>query len=220
MSKNIVEAYIEFNNQLIILISGLPGCGKLALAKNISRDFKITLLDQENYFIKDYDIMTEIKVEDNIYNVVNWYTDEAIDWDLLNKDIDLYKAKGVVVAGFSLPSDKITSKIDYHVHLNISKQQCLEKRSQCLEKYKQYDIVDKSVMNKLVYPYYLDSRSRSKIDNFVNITDLSDDQVYDIVFDIIINFIQQKVTSRKLPECKSVKITAELLDEPTNLYIS
>ena len=26
--KNIVEAYIEFNKQLIIIISGLPGCGK------------------------------------------------------------------------------------------------------------------------------------------------------------------------------------------------
>ena len=226
MSKNIVEAYIEFNGQLIILVSGLPGCGKLTLANNISRDLKIKLLEQDNYFKKDYNDKIEVKVENDTIEIINWYTDDAIDWEKFNKDIDLYKDKGVVVSGFSLPIDKIINKIDFHIHLNISKQLCLERRVKCSEQYKKSDIVDKVIMNKFIYPYYIEARDKSKIDKYLNITNLNDDQVYDTVFDLIIEFIKNYIKNNETKfqknnnndECKNIKITAELL-EPTNLFI-
>lgn len=224
MSKNKVEAYIEFNGQLIILISGLPGCGKLTLANNISRDFKILLLQQDDYFKKNYNITTEITVENDSNQVINWYTDDAIDWERLNHDINLHKEKGIVITGFSFPADKIISKIDIHIHLNISKQQCLERRAKCLEKYIQSDVIDKTMMNKLIYPYYIDARNRSKIDNYINITNLNDDEVYDLAFDLILKFMdiyfknRDSNVQKNTNECRNLKITAELI-EPTNLFI-
>ena len=38
---NIVEKYIEVNDGMFILISGLSGTGKTKLAKNIAKDFKL-----------------------------------------------------------------------------------------------------------------------------------------------------------------------------------
>ena len=38
---NITEVYNKFNNQLIILISGLSGSGKTSLAHKIEKDFKL-----------------------------------------------------------------------------------------------------------------------------------------------------------------------------------
>ena len=46
---NIVEEYTLQNKQLIILISGLSGTNKSALAKEIQRDLKIKLENLDDY---------------------------------------------------------------------------------------------------------------------------------------------------------------------------
>ena len=196
---NIVEAYIKYKKQLLIFISGLPGCGKLSLSKAISEDFKLKLIDQIDYYKSDYNVKSTLS--DGTV-VINWYNDEAIDWLKLNNDINEFKSTGLIVTGISLPSDKLTSVVDYHIHLNISKQVCMEKRRDFLEKNKdnnkynqEYKLLgtplEKSIMNQLIYQYYLDSRQKSKINKFINITELSDDKVYDDAFDQIIRFITE-----------------------------
>ena len=42
---NILEAYIKYNGQLIIFISGLTGCGKTKLAKKLAFDYKCKILN-------------------------------------------------------------------------------------------------------------------------------------------------------------------------------
>jgi hypothetical protein len=238
---NIVEAYIKFNGQLIILISGLSGCGKLALAKNISRDFKIKLLDQHNYYKKDYNVVTSLP---DGTKIINWYTDDAIDWEKFNGDINNNKKDGVVVIGMSFPIDKLKFDPDYHVHLNINKQLCLEKRKEFLEKHKEeyadeYKIIntptEKLIMNQFIFPYDIESNKNSKINKFVNINNLSDDQVYDIVYDLLKDFIQKYLNHHdatteagaKTPKVSKVSrqdssdtisASIELLDEPQYLY--
>ena len=125
---NIVEKYIDINKQFIILISGLPGCGKQELGKFIARDFGFELLDTYNYYKKKYDEkIVLVDEENNELELINWYTDDAINWDKLNDDIDKFKKNGVVVIGVSLPKSKIISNVDFHIHLNISKQKSIEK---------------------------------------------------------------------------------------------
>ena len=196
---NIVEAYIKFKGQLLIFISGLPGCGKLELAKNISEDFKLKIIDQYNYYIQNYS--ETIKLPDGT-EVINWYTDDAIDWDKFNQDIDEMKGDGLIVIGISFPEDKITSKPDYHIHLNISKQACVERRKMFLEKHKDDEkytedynlmgsVVEKLKMNQLIFPYYLESIKKAKINKFLNINEMNNDAVYDAAFDALIDMIKK-----------------------------
>ena len=50
---NIVEKYAEINGGILILISGLSGTGKTKLAKNIARDFKIDIINENKYCDKN-----------------------------------------------------------------------------------------------------------------------------------------------------------------------
>lgn len=193
---NIIEAYIKFKGQLIIFISGLPACGKLTLAKTIHNDFKLRLINQFNYYKEDYNVTT--KLHDGT-TLINWYTDDAVNWDKFNADIEDAKSKGVIVVGFSLPEDKLTVKPDYHIHISMPKQICMEKRKKYVEKHKdehpeEFKILDtpaeKLKMNQLIYPYYLESKNKSKINKFINVIDMNASQIYDIAFDAIIDFIE------------------------------
>ena len=243
---NIVEAYIKFKNQLIIFISGLPACGKLKLAKKVKRDFNLKLLNQFDYYRKDYNVKTTL--QDGTI-LINWYTDLAIDWIKLNEDIDKYKKDGITVVGFSLPEDKFDKKdIDFHLHLNIPKQLCMEKRKDFVEKNKDKDkykeefsligtVTEKLRMNQLIFPYYLESMKKSKINKFINIATMSDDEVYDTAFKYLIDFIEDylypedtasnsntpKVTKIKKninikTESSSLSFSGELLNRPKYSY--
>lgn len=194
---NIVEAYIKFNGQLIIIISGLSGCGKRKLAEYISDDFNIKLLKQSNFKIKDYDENIELK---SGRKVVNWYTNDAYDWNALNEAINENKNKGVIIEGMSFPKDKLNFMTDIHLHLSISKQNCYEKKKILIEKQKdkypkRYEDLEsghiKLKFNQIILPYYFNSLKESVITKFINGNDLSDEKIYDSAFDIIIEFIQK-----------------------------
>ncbi len=134
MVKNIVEAYKEFNGQLIILISGLSGSGKTILAENICRDFKLKEINVRDYYKKDYNETIKLP---NEKTVVNYDTDDAVDWTKLNEDINKLKKDGVVVIGHVFPTDKLDFKADYHTHLKISKQELKKKRLEYIENHKE-----------------------------------------------------------------------------------
>lgn len=238
---NIVEAYIKFKGQLLIFISGLSGCGKLSLAKNIARDFKLKLIDQFDYYKTNYDVT--VSLPDGT-TLINWYTDDAVDWNKFNEDIDKFKNNGLLVVGFSLPEDKITSIPDYHLHLNASKQVCMEKRKTFLENHKdkyeeEYKLIgtqtEKLKMNQLIFPYYLESIRKSKINKFINITPkqtehsdqiiMSDDEIYDEAYNIIITFIKNylyapvnetSTETTKTPKVSQVSKTKKLYKKNSN----
>lgn len=229
---NIVEAYIKFQGKLLIFVSGLSGCGKSTIGKRIAKDFKLKLIDQFDYYKKDHN--TKVTLPDNT-TIINWYMDDAIDWDKFNNDIDEFKTNGLVVIGFSLPEDKMTSMHDFHIHLNISKQICMEKRKAFLEKYKdkyeeEYKLIDtpteKLKMNQVIYPYYIESTKKSKINKFVNMNTMTDDEAYDDIFNVLIKFIsdylyQPRTNTNQSPKSTTIntpKVTdiASSVSENTN----
>jgi cytidylate kinase len=196
---NIVEAYLKFNKQLIFVVSGISGCGKTTMTKKLSVDLNIKYINQFDYYIKNYNNSVILS---NGTTVNNWYTDDAIDWDRLNNDINKYKTDGVVISAFSLPTDKINFSIDYNIHIWITKTNCVEDRRKFLKKHKdiygsQYKSIendtDKLEMNKLIYPYYLESNKKMNIDERINGNDIRTKEVYDIVWDKIIDHIQQYI---------------------------
>lgn len=176
---NIVEAYIKFKGQLIIFITGISGCGKNKLAKSIANELNLKLFDQNEYYIPDFNKQTKLI---NGQTVVNWYDDDAIDWNKLNKDIE--ESKQCVVTGMSI--SKITLKPDYHIHINLSKQKCIEKRRRFLTKYKEHhqqeyahinSQMEKSIMNTVIYPYILEKLKESKVNFYINADDKTFEQI-------------------------------------------
>ena len=188
---NVVEAYIKFNKQFIIFISGLsPGSGKTLVAKNIKKDLGFKMLNQINYYKKDYN--NKIKLP-NDKEIINWDSDESIDWISFNKDIKKNKSKGLIICGFSFPKDKMTEKADFHIHLSISKKNNLEKRKEMTKNNDKYSHLDfntiKLIMNQLTYPYYLDTLNRSNINKFINTNKYNKNEIYNLVFDSLMEFI-------------------------------
>lgn len=194
---NIVEAYIKFNEQLIIVISGMPGCNKKSYAKVICNDLHLKFIDQNEYYKKDFNNI--IEVNDMKFN--NIYTDDAIDWDKFNEDINKYKKDGILISGISFPQDKLSFKVDYHLHLGMTKQQCLEKRKKYINKHKdqypeEYDFVhsDNEItrMNNYIYPYYEKVKDTS-INKFINIKTHTKDEILDMVWTNVMEFIKKHV---------------------------
>lgn len=197
---NIVEAYIKLKKKLIILISGLSGSGKTKLGKNISQLFKMELVNEKKYYIKDYN--KTINLNNNI-NIINWDSDDVYDWKTFNEDIIKYSTEGVVVIGSAFPTDKLIFSADYHIHIKLSKQNILKKRARHSEKHgKKYDTnIQQMIMNNATYPYYLDVTSRSNITKFINANeyvdmDNYDDILYDIAYDYLIDQINKNVYNK------------------------
>lgn len=195
---NIIEVYTKFKKQFVILITGITGCGKTSLARNISNVFKFVMLDQNNYYKKDHN--TEFILPSG-KTVINWDTHDAIDWDALNRDVNKFKFRGVVVSGFALPSDKLDFDPNLHIQIFVAKQICVERRKKYIrinkqrypEYFKDMEEDDELVkMNKLTYPYHQKVLSESKIDHKINASDLDNNAVfadaYKKIIDIVSNF--------------------------------
>lgn len=196
---NIIEAYIKFNSQLIIVISGIHGCGKSSVAKRIAKDLNLKWLDQHDYYDKTYNKTVTLSDDTTL---VNLSTDDAIDWDSLNKSVNATKSKGLVVSGMSFPKDKIKFEPDYHLHISLSKQNCIQKRKEFLEKHKDkypedYARIGSTTetlkMNKLIYPYYMETVKNMAVNKFINANKFSKDEVIVEAWTLAITFIQQFV---------------------------
>lgn len=192
---NVVEAYIKFNKQMIILISGLPGSYKSEVAKNLAKDFKLSYHNLREYTKADYN--TEVELP-NGSKMVDWDSVDAFDWDKVNETLENEKSKGIVMVGTTFPSNYITANIDNHSHIKISKRNYITRRHENLKKNpdkggnaKLVELIDtptESLMiNKVIFPNYLQNVEKSNINKFINANEMSADDIYDDLFDYLLN---------------------------------
>lgn len=196
---NIVQAYKKFIGQLIIIISGMSESGRSELAKNISEDFEMKIIQQNDYYIKNYS--KEIELPNGV-KTINWFNDDAYDWVKLNEDVTKNKTHGIIIVGICFPNNKLKFEVDYHIQLSIKKSVLLDRMEKLLEKNKdkypeKYEEMNsgklKLIFNQLSYPYFLNSAQVSTINKFINATEMSNEQIYDIIFDYLIQDIEKKV---------------------------
>jgi uridine kinase len=201
---NVVEAYIKFNKQLIILITGFSGSGKTLLARKIQRDFKLEFINLNDYYKENYDKIVDLGHE---VKVIDWDDPESIDWDKFNKKIDSIKNKGVVCSGFGFPSDKINFEPNFHIRIDIPKAKLIEMRHKYLDENKDNklnDIKDSRaellILNKLSYQHHEEIKTKSKYTykySLFNEEDLDPDKIpdktYDDIFEYLIKEIQKNL---------------------------
>jgi hypothetical protein len=189
---NIVDAYIKFNGELIILISGLSGSGKSRLANNIAKDFKITKLDIEMHCKKDFN--KTVKLPNDVV-VTDWDDAESYDWKTINKLVNENKNKGVVLCAPYFPTKLLEFNSSFHIHIKITKQHLIESRKKFVkenqERCEKLNDLEALIVNQITYPWYLKYLEESKIDKYINSKEMTLDQVYDECCTFLFFRIQQ-----------------------------
>ena len=192
---NILEAYIKFNEQLIILISGFQGSGKGKLADQIKSLFKIDIINTNNYYIKNYN--KTVKLHDGT-EIVDWDNIDSIDWERLNRNINNKKKEGIIIVGFAFPTEKLDFSPDFHLHVKISKQNLIERRHEYIEQHPDTKLkelkdshIDLMILNQITFPHYISYNEKSKINKFLNANENTSEQLFDISYDYMIEEIQK-----------------------------
>lgn len=192
---NIVEAYIKKKGQLIILVSGFSGSGKTTLAREIERDFKIKFVNLNDFFKEEYNEVVDLGHD---IKVIDWDNPNAINWDKFNEIIDKEKQSGIVVSGFSFPSDKLKFSYDFHINLYIKKDKLIEKRQKYLEENKDNPLNEISdertqltIINNLTFKHFLATKDKNAY--VIDSSDLTPDEIYDRIFEYIIKGIEKVI---------------------------
>ncbi len=206
-NMNILDAYIKYNKQLIIFISGLSGSNKSKIAQNLANEFKINFINTRDYLNKN--IYDEKELPNGkkirIYNEFKWS-------EILDK-INELKGQGIIVSGEYFPIDKLNEiYVDLHLHIKLTKQNIIKKRLNYIKmlndnEKKSYndDDTETLIVNQILYPYYLDILQKSHINKFINANEyieLNEDEynekVTDKIFNIVIENIIENLKSKKL----------------------
>lgn len=194
---NIVEAYLKYKGQYIILVSGFSGSGKTTIAKFLASLFKFKLINQNNYHVpKDiYDIEKNYVILKNESKVLNWDNIyESVDWDKLNSDIDNFKTQGVIVCGFGFPKSLLKFTPDCHLHIKISKQNLIKNREDYYDRNKMVDIdreFEKTILNQVTFPIYLKIAEESTIDKYINANDTTNEKIKEDTFSYLMFVINE-----------------------------
>ena len=199
---NIVEAYIKFNNGLIILLSGLSGSGKSNIASMIENDFKIKKINIEDFCVTENNRnITLTDDNDNKLDVKDWDHIDAYDWNAINTHINQNKINGVVVCGPYFPTNVLTFKPSFHIDIKISKQILIDRRHQYIEQHLKecpdFEKIfntpfERIIINKITYSHYVEYRNQSKVDLTIDVIDSTQtlDNIYDNIFDFLMKKIQ------------------------------
>lgn len=221
-SLNIVEAFIKFNRQLIIFISGLSGSGKTSQAEKLSKDLKIRVIYVRDYYknykdreiylsenttnnqhvnsdnVTDLDTTLDIKLSNNKL-VKNQYSTKLIDKDKLNEDINNFKKNGLIISGFPLPKDTIDSNIDLHIHISINQTTYIQYQEKKKNPLNSQDIELK--YQQVIKPFYKNIIKDLQINKFLNSKKfVSKEQLYDEIWDTSIDYIKKWLKTQN-PQC-------------------
>lgn len=228
---NIVEAYLKFKGQLIIIISGLSGSGKTLLANDISKLLHIIKLNIEAYCKSENNITFKLP---NDIVVKDWDHIDTYYWDKINEHVNKIKDKGVIIVGPYFPTNKLEFDPDFHIHLKITKQQLLENRrkyiethqTECKELQEYVNTPTESLMiNQITYPHYMEYLKQSKIDKFININPKNNgefpehDEIYNDVLDYLFNSIQKYLDNYKSNEQIIQNDDSDEIVEQNDVYI-
>lgn len=191
----VTQEYLEKNNQMIIIISGLTGTKRSVIAKHMrddmEKDMEIVCVNLDDFCREK----NEIPIVDFFDNKIrDWDNPDSYDWDKFNGFILENKDKGIIIYGDMFPKSKLNFTPDFHVHIKISKEKLIEKKKEYIEKNSELCedmmvILDKLALfiNKFTYTHYINSRNESKIDIWLDANANNPDEMYEQAVDFIIN---------------------------------
>lgn len=157
------------NKKLLIGISGISGAGKTTVAKEIAAKINGIYIDEDWFYKRDKPL---VKLS-NGKTKANWDSKDAIDLRRMNMFLrdKLKLNKPVVLAGFALWESFFDpdTQLDVHFHLKIPKE--VSKATRLSVKQFRDPQSEELMFDEVVYPFYLKTLERSKIDHEINVMD-------------------------------------------------
>ena len=188
---NILQAFINKNNQFILLIIGLPCTNKSIIAKEFEIDLNLPILKINDYIKKDTFIKKEVDgIKYKLHDHTNNY-----DWEKFNDDVNKIKSKGIILYGSYIDSTKIDFKINFTFFLNMNNTLC---KNVLIKKkflpYKEDDNKIKIYFEKIFNPIYDSLKLNININKFYNIKEKTKfNEIYDNMFDTLMDLIYNKI---------------------------
>ena len=188
---NILEAFIKKYGQIIILILGLPCTNKSEIAKELSFDLGLPIINSNDYLIPN----KYIEVEQRGTKFKIYESSENYDWDKLNKDVKELKENGVIIYGNYIDEKKIDWEADfcffYSMNTTLCKKKLIENK---LLNFEETDEKLNIYIEKIFSPFYENLKNDIKINKFYNIKeDMSFDTIYEETFNNLMKFIQKNL---------------------------
>ena len=203
--SNIIDAFLKYNKQMVIFVSGLSGTNKSKITQNLSKELNVKYLNTRDFINKDK--FEEIDLP-NGKKVKIW---KEYKWDEVKEAIDKDKSEGIIVSSEYFPKDKLGNlKIDLHLHIKLAKQNLINNRlkyihSQDEESKKQFydDDTETLIINQIIFPEYLEILQKSHINKFINANEYYEldqeqynekltDRIFDEIVKHIIEFLKNK----------------------------
>jgi hypothetical protein len=209
---NIIDVYSKYNKGLIILFSGLTGSQKTLIGKNIADNFNMEYINVDNYKKKDYNNLVNL---DEHTTVIDWDNIDSYDWEAVNNDVNekikifndndnenikKLNNNGLVIISTFFIDDVIKFKYDLHIHIKISKKKFIEKREEYINLHnelKKNINTEYLIINKLTFPHYLEYLEKITVNKYVNTKDKSLSDIYNDVFDFLIDQIEKFIEKNK-----------------------
>jgi len=196
---NIYEAYLYKYKKFIIAFSYTPGLDIQPIINDMKNTFNlITIkLDGPDMLKSDFEFNYD-KLNKDIEKVLN------NNKTRLNNSEPLYYGQGILLYGLNFPQDKINSLIDLQLHFSTSLGSFLKSFT---------DKNNNPLYTTDDYNKFKDIMASNKINKYFNIKSEITDDVNDVVFDKIIDYLEFKVYG-KLYEIYSTKSQKEKSSKP------
>lgn len=182
---------LKNNKYKIIGISGISGAGKTTIGKKIADLTGGIFIDQDWFFKRDKPLT---KLSDGTM-VKNWDSTEAIDIPAMISKIrqELTKNKPIILAGFALRDEYFDpdTKPSIQFHIKIPKELSLQTRYKVKNFSPKYKKLQDKIFTELVYPFYLETLNKSKIDYIISGT--KNNSMERVPMEDIINQIMDKL---------------------------
>ena len=211
---NIVEAYIKKKKSFIVLILGLPCSNKTELAKELFGDLSngvknLSLININDFYNNEF---VEKEIDGIKYNLYDH--PDNLNWEALNTEVNNKKEYGVVLYGNYIDPDKINFDLDFVYFIDLNNNLCKEQliknnliktNISVEESQEEKDKKIDTYFEKVMLPSFDKLREiikeKMSVNKFFNLKeDTKFDDVYDKLFDILMNNIEKSLKELKEKE--------------------
>lgn len=166
---------------MFLVISGISGSGKSTIGQKLAESLNLTYLDLDSFYLPQKPVVTL----SNGSQVKNWDTLEALDIETFKMTVREKVPQGLILVGFAITDEILEIKPNLHIHLSTGRnkediiKRCIASRRQS-KGFKDDDFeplrngkirIDEIMVREIVYPFYLDTVSKSTIDYTVEVFD-------------------------------------------------
>ena len=192
---DIVRAFIHYNGNLLIYVSGLYGIDQ---AKKLAKKFKINFININDYFLKI----------NNTYDK-NPFSYKQLYIDKINADIKELVKTGLVIYGFPVIDYSLATPIDFNIHIFITIQHYID---YCKNKYP--SIEDNTIQreyNVYIKPYYNKLIKNIRFAKSINTNKLDKEKISDDLFNILWDVSIEQIKKWLLKRMEKIEKKTKIL---------